>query len=101
MTMTPRKRRMASVLVAVLESMKTPTPATDEVSGKKIGDTRKVVTASAASAHAEAEPSGATPVRLMEESLPKKSTSLALEAPPQGDLEYIVQHALGKQLSSE
>jgi hypothetical protein len=42
-TTTPRKRRMASVLDAVLESMKMPTPATAEVSGKKIGDTRKVV----------------------------------------------------------
>jgi hypothetical protein len=70
-TATPKKRRMASVLDVVLESMKTPTPATAEVSGKKIGDTKEVVTASVASPHADAGPSGATPVRLMEESLPK------------------------------
>jgi hypothetical protein len=92
---------MASVLDAVLESMKTPTPAAAEVSSKKIGDTRKVVIASTASAHAEAGPSGATPVGLMEENLPKKSTSPTPEAPSKGDLEYIVRHALGKQLSSE
>jgi hypothetical protein len=29
---------------------------------------------------------------MMEESLPEKSTSAAPEAPPQGDLEYIVRH---------
>jgi hypothetical protein len=81
---------MASVLDVVLESMKMPTPATVEVSGKKIGYTRKVVSASVTSAHAEAGPSGATPVRMMEESLLEKSTLPAPEAPPQGDLEYIV-----------
>jgi hypothetical protein len=53
-TTTPRKRRMASVLDAVLELMKTPTPASAEDSGKKIGDARKVITANAASIHAEA-----------------------------------------------
>jgi hypothetical protein len=37
----------------------------------------------------------------MEESLPKKSTSPTPEAPLHGDLEYIVRHALGKQLSLE
>jgi hypothetical protein len=54
--------------------MKTPTPAPAEASGEKIEDARKVVTASAASTHA--------PVRLMEESLPEKSTSPVPEAPP-------------------
>jgi hypothetical protein len=100
-TTTPRKRRMASVLDAVLELMKTPTPASVEASIKKIGDARKLVTASAASAHVEAGPSGVARVRLMEESLLEKSTSTSPEAPPQGDLEYIVRHASGKQLSSE
>jgi hypothetical protein len=89
-TTTPRKRRMARVLDAILESMKTPTPAPTEASGEKIEVVRKVVTASATSAHAKAGPLRATPVRLMEESLPEKSTSPAPEAPPQGDLEYIV-----------
>jgi hypothetical protein len=39
--MTPRKRRMASVLDAVLEFTKTPTPASVEASDKKIEDARK------------------------------------------------------------
>jgi hypothetical protein len=37
----------------------------------------------------------------VEESVPKKSKSPALEAPPHGDLEFIVRHASGKQLSLE
>jgi hypothetical protein len=90
MTTTPKKRRMASVLDVVLESMKMLTPATAKVSGKKIGDTKEMITASAASAHDEAEPSGAMLVRLMEESLPEKSASPAPEASPQGNIEYIV-----------
>jgi hypothetical protein len=98
---TPRKRRMASVLDVVLESMQSPTFAFVEASGKKTGDARKVVIASATSAHAETGPSGAAPVRLMEESLSEKSTSPTPESPPQGDLEYIIRHSSGKQLSSE
>jgi hypothetical protein len=43
-TTTPRKRRMASVLDAVLESVKTPTLASAEASGNKIEDAREVVT---------------------------------------------------------
>jgi hypothetical protein len=88
-TTTPRKRMMASVLDAVLESMKTPTAASIEASGEKIEDARKVVTASIAYIHVEAGPSGVAPVKLMGESSRKahitcsRSTSL-------GDLNYIV-----------
>jgi hypothetical protein len=92
---------MATVLDVVLESMKTLTPAAAEVSGKKIGDTRKVVTISASSADAEAGPSGAALVGLIEENFPEKSTSPTPEVHSQGDLEYIVRHASGKKLSSE
>jgi hypothetical protein len=42
-TATPRKRRMASVLDTVLESMKTPPPTFAEASGGKIEDAREVV----------------------------------------------------------
>ena len=73
---------MASVLDAILESMKTPTPASAEASGEKIEDAREVVTASASSIHVEAGPSGATPVKLVGESLPEKSMSPVPEAPP-------------------
>jgi hypothetical protein len=53
-TTTLRKRRMASVLDAILESVKTPTLASTEASGEKIEDAREAVTASASSVHAEA-----------------------------------------------
>jgi hypothetical protein len=100
-TMTPRKRRMSSVLDAVLKSTKMPTPATTEVSDDKIEDVREVATASAFSIHVEAGPSGAKPVELAKESLPEKPTSPIPKAPSQGDLAYIVRHAWGKQLSEE
>jgi hypothetical protein len=100
-TTTPRKRRMASVLDDVMEFLETTTPASAEASSEKIKDTREVVTASTASIHAEARPSGARPAKLIEESLPEKPTSPVPEAPLQGDLEYIVRHASGKSLSSE
>jgi hypothetical protein len=100
-TVTPRKRRMASVLDAILESMKAPIPASTEASSEQSEDAREVTTASPATALAEAGPSKAALVGLVEESLPVKSTSPALEVLPHGDLEYIVRHALGKQLSLE
>jgi hypothetical protein len=92
---------MASVLDAILESMKAPIPASTEASSEKSEDAREVTTASPATALAEAGPSKAALVGLVEESLPVKSTSPALEVLPHGDLEYIVRHALGKQLSLE
>jgi hypothetical protein len=100
-TTTPSKRRMASVLDAVLESVKMPTPSSAEASREKIEDTREVVTASISYVHAEAGPSEATPVKLVGESVPEKPTSSAPEAPPQGDLNYIIRHASGKQLSAK
>ena len=60
-----------------------------------------MVTASAASAHAEARPSGATLVELAKENLLEKPRTPAPEAPPQGDLDYIVRHASGKQVSGD
>jgi hypothetical protein len=54
---TPRKRRMASVLDAVLESVKTSPPTSAEASSGKIEDAREMVTSSTSSAHAEAGPS--------------------------------------------
>jgi hypothetical protein len=100
-TMTPRKRRMASVLDAVLKSTKMSAPVTTEASDDKIEDVMEMVAASASSIHVEAGPFGATPVELVKESLPEKPTSPAPEEPSHGDLDYIVWHASGKQLSEE
>jgi hypothetical protein len=69
-TTTPRKRRMASVLDAVLESVKSPTPTSAEASGGKIEDAREVFTASISSVHAKARPSKVALVKLVGESVP-------------------------------
>jgi hypothetical protein len=100
-TATPRKRRMASVLDVVLESVKAPVFASAEASGETSGDAKEATTASMATVLAEAGPSEAAPFGLVEESVPEKSKSLAPKAPPHGNLEYIVRHASGKQLSLE
>jgi hypothetical protein len=100
-TTTLKKRRMASVLNAVLESMKTPPPTSAEAPGGKIEDAREVVTTSISSVHAEAGPSEATPEKLVEESPLERPTTPSPKAPPQSDLNYIVRHASGKQLSAE
>jgi hypothetical protein len=81
-TTTPKKRRMDSVLDAVLKSMKMPTPACAEACDEKIEDAREVATASASSVHVEVGPSGAALVELVKESLLEKPTSPVPEAPP-------------------
>jgi hypothetical protein len=89
-TMTPKKRRMANVLHAILKSSKISTPASTEAS-------REVTATHIAPTHTEAEASGAKPTELAKE----KSTLHTPQASSQADLEYIVQHASGKQLSEE
>jgi hypothetical protein len=92
---------MASVLDVVLESMKMPTLVCTKTSGGKTEGAREVVTTSTSSAHAEAGCSETAPVKLMGERLLGKPMTPTPEAPPQGDLNYIVRHASGKQLSAE
>jgi hypothetical protein len=100
-TITPRKgRRMASVLDAVLKSSKVPTP--DSTKASKDNIEKLVVAAARASpTYAEAGPLRSKPVEKAKESLPKKPSSPIPEAPSRDDLEYIVRHASGKQLSEE
>jgi hypothetical protein len=100
-TATPRKRRMASILDAVLEFVKALVYVSAEASGETSGDAKEATTASTTNVLAEAGPSEAAPIGLVEESAPEKSKSPAPEAPPQGDLEFIVRHASRKQLSLE
>jgi hypothetical protein len=63
-TTTPRKRRMTSVLDAVLESTKMPTPAITETSDDKIEDLMEVTAPSASPIRVEAGPLGAKPVEV-------------------------------------
>jgi hypothetical protein len=94
---TPKRRRMASVLDAIMESVKVQTPAaTSDTEGEtlKISDEAGVVRATfeiGPSAPAEACPLGATPVLVEKESVTEKLKSPAPEAPTEG-LEFIVRH---------
>jgi hypothetical protein len=99
-TGTPRKRRMASVLEAVLESVKTPPFSSTEASGSKIEEAPKIIIASAP-AHAEAGSSKLIPEKSTEESLSEELSAPAPEAPSQGDLEYIIRHASRKKLTKK
>jgi hypothetical protein len=99
-TMTPRKRRMTSVLDAVLKSSKVQTPTSTEASEV---NTEKIVvtTASVSPPRAEAGPSRFKPTKQEKEDLPEKLTSPMSKASSRDSLEYIVCHASEKQLSEE
>jgi hypothetical protein len=102
---TPRKRRMAIVLYAVMESMKTSTPASAEEAkvSKKSEETGMAQTISESrpsEVPAEARPSESAPIILEKEGAFEKSKSPSPRAPAK-ELEFIVQHALGKQFSEE
>jgi hypothetical protein len=83
---TPRRRRMASVLNTVMESVKVQTPASaPDTRGKalkKFGEDCMAQATSEAgpSAPAEACPPGATPVPVEKESVPDKLKSPGPEA---------------------
>jgi hypothetical protein len=106
---TPRKRRMASVLDGVMESIKTSTPASAEAPSTEAKVLRKFDEAGMAQTISEvrpsevptkARPSESAPITLEKESASKKSKSPAPEALAR-ELEFIVRHASGKQLSEE
>jgi hypothetical protein len=80
--------------------VKTPPPSSVEASRSKTEDVPKMIVAST-SAHAEESPSKVVPENLTKESLVEKPSTPAPEASSQGDLDYIVRHASGKQLSEE
>jgi hypothetical protein len=92
---------MASILDAVLEFVKAPVSACTEATGENFEAAREAIDASTTNILVEARPSKDAPIGLVEESVPEKPKSPAPEAPPHGDLEYIVRHASGKKLSLE
>jgi hypothetical protein len=104
---TPKRRRMASVLDAVVETTRALTPAPV----KKIAE--------AATAHTETKAGPSVPVKMklatteqraeeespntgvaLEKSMAKEAKSPAPEAPSES-LDYIIRHASGKRLSEE
>jgi hypothetical protein len=97
---TPRRRRMASVLEAVLESVKMLPPYSIEATGSKTDDVTEIITAST-SAHTGVGPLKTAPENLVKESLLEEPSAPAPEAPSRSDLNFIIRHASGKQLSAE
>jgi hypothetical protein len=105
---TPRKRRMASVLDAVMESVKASTTASAEAPStggeilKKSDETgtTQAISEAGPSVSTKERPSKTTPLILEKEGASEKSKSPAPEAPAE-ELEFIVRHASGKQLSEE
>jgi hypothetical protein len=97
---TPRKgKRMANVLEAVLRPSKVTTPAPPKVSKDKVDEHKMTKIADISSNLGKAGPS--EPIPSMEESgsLSEKLTMPTPEMAPAEDLEYIIRHAPGKQLS--
>jgi hypothetical protein len=104
---TPKRRRMASVLDVVRESARALTPAP----AKKIDEaaTARVETEAGPSVPTEAEPAGTEQrtegssddgLALEKKDAPKKVKSPTPEAPSE-DLDFILRHASGKRLSEE
>jgi hypothetical protein len=102
----PKRRRMASVVDAVMESVKVQTPASAPDTGsealKKSGEycIAQVTSEAGPSGPAEACPSGAVLVPVEKESVSEKHNSPAPEASTE-EMEFIVRHASRKQLSEE
>jgi hypothetical protein len=102
---TPKRRRMESVLDAIMETTRSLTPIPMEKAVEAV--TARVEAEAGPSAPAEAEPA-ATEQRAREElpdasialekNVTEKAKSPAPEAPSE-DLDYIIQHASGKRLS--
>jgi hypothetical protein len=91
---TPKRRRMASVLDAVIETTKTLTPA----------PTKKVVEAATAEAEAEAVPSESVEMKpaAVEEGAKQEIAEEAKSLSPEAlseNLDFIIRNALGKRLS--
>jgi hypothetical protein len=93
---TPKRRRMASVLDAVIETTKALSPAP-----------KKIVEATKVQAEAKAGPSVPTetkPATLEDKTagqiVPEKTEAPAPEVPNE-DVDYIIRHASGKKLSQE
>jgi hypothetical protein len=93
---TPKRRRMASVLDAVIETTKALSPAP-----------KKIVEATKAQAEAKAGPSVPTETepttpenKTARQNVPEKTKAPAPKAPTE-DVDYIIRHAAGKRLSEE
>jgi hypothetical protein len=94
---TPKRRRMASVLDAVMESKRASTPAPAKETTKTT--TTRAEPEAGPSVPIEQGPSGVGLV-LEKENTPKKIESPTPEAPSE-ELDFIIRHASGRRLSKE
>jgi hypothetical protein len=92
---------MASVLDAVLRPSKRATPAPTMISNDKVGELEKVIDVSAAPDCTKAGPSEIRPTKQVNESLLEKISLSRPKAVSTGDLEFIISHASGKQLTQK
>jgi hypothetical protein len=99
---TPKKgRRMASVLDTVLRPSKIATPAPTRISKDKVGELEIAIDVSAAPDCTKARPSEIRPTEQVNESLSEEISLPIPEAVSTEDLEFIICHASGKQLTQK
>jgi hypothetical protein len=93
---TPKKRRMASVLDAVIETTKALSPAP-----KKIAEATKVQAEAEAGPSVLTETKSAAPEDKTAGQIVREKTKAPAPEAPNKDVDYIIQHASGKKLSQE
>jgi hypothetical protein len=99
---TPKKgKRMANVLEAVLRPMKIASPAPPRVSRDIVDEPKMTISVDITSNLGETGPSGSISPGQKSDSLPEKVVLPTPEAASFEDLEYIIRHASGKQLTKE
>jgi hypothetical protein len=91
---------MANVLEAILRPSKMATPAPPKVSKDKVDELMAVIIGSSADLD-KARHSEPTQSKEKFESLPERMTTPSLETAPLGNVDFIICHALGKQLTKE
>jgi hypothetical protein len=99
---TPKKgKRMANVLEVVLRPMKIASPAPPRVSRDIVDEPKMTIRVDITSNLGETGPSGSISPGQKSDSLPEKVVLPTPEATSFEDLEYIICHASGKQLTKE
>jgi hypothetical protein len=92
-------RRMAIVLDTVLRPSKIGTPAPIKMSKAQAKELEEAIDVSTAPNCTKARHSEIRPIEQVSESLPEKISVPIPEAASTGDLEFIIRHASGKQLT--
>jgi hypothetical protein len=92
---------MANVLDVVLRPSNIPTPDPIKIFKDKVEELKMTAEEAASPDLGKTRPLKSNPSKQKVESLPERITLPIPEVAPLGDLEYIVRHALGKQLTEQ